>query len=49
MRETIMKKMISAFILLIAFSVFAAGCGKKGASTDGDGQVTLSLFSRMDR
>ncbi|MCM3162634.1 ABC transporter substrate-binding protein [Metabacillus litoralis] len=43
-----MKKLISMIIFVIAFSMFAAGCSNKGASSEEeDGKVTLSLFLTM--
>ncbi len=35
------------FILLLVFSGVTAGCGKKEASTGGNGKTTLTLFSTM--
>jgi raffinose/stachyose/melibiose transport system substrate-binding protein len=44
-----MKKFLSMFLFVIAFTVFAAGCSNKGASNEAsdDGKVTLSLFLTM--
>ncbi|MFP7735864.1 ABC transporter substrate-binding protein [Priestia aryabhattai] len=42
-----MKKLMYLFILLLVFSVVTAGCGKKEASTGGNGKTTLTLFSTM--
>ncbi|MCM3770885.1 extracellular solute-binding protein [Priestia aryabhattai] len=42
-----MKKLTYLFVLLLVFSVVAAGCGNKEASTGGNGKTTLTLFSTM--
>ncbi|MFS0901801.1 ABC transporter substrate-binding protein [Priestia aryabhattai] len=42
-----MKKLTYLFVLLLVFSVVAAGCGNKEASTSGNGKTTLTLFSTM--
>lgn len=39
-----MKKLTYLFVLLLVFSVVAAGCGNKEASTGGNGKTTLTLF-----
>ncbi|MBT2254756.1 ABC transporter substrate-binding protein [Priestia megaterium] len=42
-----MKKLTYLFVLLLVFSVVAAGCGNKEATTGGNGKTTLTLFSTM--
>ncbi|RDZ17771.1 binding protein msmE [Priestia megaterium] len=42
-----MKKLTYLFVLLLVFSVVAAGCGNKEAATGGNGKTTLTLFSTM--
>ncbi|ADF39582.1 ABC transporter substrate-binding protein [Priestia megaterium] len=42
-----MKKFTYLFVLLLVFSVVAAGCGNKEAATGGNGKTTLTLFSTM--
>jgi len=39
-----MKKLTYLFVLLLVFSVVAAGCGNKEAATGGNGKNNVNAF-----